>query len=258
MPNCDRNGSYLFTSESVSMGHPDKVADQVSDALLDSLIEHDPQVRFAVETLVTTNLVVVAGEVTTHNDAASEALSRTEQTVRETVRRIGYDDPDIQFDYKTCDVISRIHPQSADISQGVTVGQGLHSEQGAGDQGLMFGFACDETATSMPLPIHLAHRLVERLANVREAGGIEWLRPDAKSQVTVSYDSGKPVGLHTIVISTQHTEAVIDPKTNQLSDAAQQRIRTDVIEPVIQQQCPEFRSDDIIIHINPTDRKSVV
>ncbi len=237
------------------MGHPDKVADQVSDAILDSLIVHDPQVRAAVETLVTTGLVVVAGEVTVHTQGAREALERVEETVRETIRRIGYDDPASGFDYRSCGVLRTLHAQSPDISQGVTEGQGLHKEQGAGDQGLMFGFACDETDSLMPLPIQLAHRLVERLAELRENREILWLRPDAKSQVTIAYDNGAPVGVHTVVVSTQHTEEVIDSKNGQLmSRKAQQEIIQRVIRPVIEAECPQLWSDEIIMHINPTGR----
>lgn len=249
--NCSQ---HLFTSESVSMGHPDKVADQVSDAILDSLLQHDPNARTAIETLVTTGLVVIAGEVTVHNAAAAAALGQAEDTVRETLRRIGYDDPEIGFDYQSCAVLRTLHPQSNDISMGVTEGEGLHAEQGAGDQGLMFGFACDETKALMPLPIHLSHRLVERLAEVRESGEIDWLRPDSKSQVTVAYHDGAPSALHTIVLSTQHTEAVIDKKTDRMSDAGQEEIRQKVIKPVVQRECPQFWSDDIIFHINPTGR----
>lgn len=246
--------AYLFTSESVSMGHPDKVADQISDALLDSLIAHDPMARTAIETLVTTGLVVVAGEVTVHNQLASEALARAEDTVRDTIRRIGYDDPKTGFDYRSCAVMRTLHSQSADISQGVTEGKGLHSEQGAGDQGLMFGFACNETKTLMPLPIQLSHRLVERMAQVRAEGKIDWLRPDSKSQVTVRYQCGQPVGLDTVVISTQHTEDVIDPKTDALSDSAKALIEKEIIKPVLESECPQFGSDKPTIHINPTGR----
>ena len=254
MPQNDQWASYLFTSESVSMGHPDKVADQISDALLDSLIEQDPNVRVAIETLVTTNLAVVAGEVTTHTKAAAEALTRAEQTVRDAIQSIGYDDPTTGFDYQSCEVVSRIHPQSPDISRGVTVGEGSRTEQGAGDQGMMFGFACDETESLMPLPIQLAHRLVERLAQVRQAGQLAWLRPDAKSQVTVNYESGVPVGLHTVVISTQHTEAILDPKTDAMSPDAKKQIIAHVIKPVIEQECPRLWSNDVIVHLNPTGK----
>lgn len=248
-------GSTLFTSESVSMGHPDKVADQISDALLDSMLVHDPKARSAIETLVTTGLAVVAGEVTVHNSEAREALGRAEETVRETIRKIGYDDAAGGFDYRSCAVLRTFHSQSEDISQGVTEGQGLHAEQGAGDQGLMFGFACDETESLMPLPIQLAHRLVEHLATLREQGTISWLRPDAKSQVTVRYVDGRPAGLHTIVLSTQHTEEALDSKNLRLmSKASQQRIVDEVIRPVVQKECPQFWSNDIIFHINPTGR----
>jgi len=228
------------------------VADQIADALLDSLLEHDPDARSAIETLVTTGLVVVAGEVTVHNEEAMKALGRTEDTVRETIRRIGYTDPTMGFDYRSCAVVRTIHPQSTDISRGVTATES--HEQGAGDQGLMFGFACNETKALMPLPIHLAHRLVEQLAKLREAGRIAWLRPDAKSQVTVAYEGGKPAGLHTIVLSTQHTEEAVDRKTDEISDDARRRIRDEVIRPVVQRECPQLWSDDIILHINPTGR----
>ena len=246
--------SHLFTSESVSMGHPDKVSDQISDALLDSLLEHDPNARAAIETLVTTGLVVVAGEVTVHTPGARDALGRTEETVRDTIRKIGYTDATTGFDFRSCAVLRTLHAQSVDISQGVTSGQGLHTEQGAGDQGLMFGFACDETQALMPLPIQLAHRLVEELAEARESGRIGWLRPDSKSQVTVRYENGAPAALHTIVISTQHTEEALDPKTGQTSADAERCILEQVIRPVIERECPEFASDDMIVHINPTGR----
>jgi len=236
------------------MGHPDKVADQISDAVLDSLIRHDPNVRTALETLVATGMVVLAGEVTVHNTSAMEALASAEDTVRDTIREIGYIHSETGFDYRSCAVLRAIHPQSPDISQGVTEGQGLHKEQGAGDQGLMFGFACDETPELMPLPIHLAHRLVERLAELRMTGDVSWLRPDAKSQVTVKYTDGVPVGLHTIVVSTQHTEEMVDRKTGHTSEMAKESIIQNVIKPVIQRQCPEFWSEDIVIHINPTGR----
>ncbi len=254
MPRSDPASAHLFTSESVSMGHPDKVADQLADALLDSLIAPDPQVRAAIETLVTTGLVVVAGEVTVHNEAATDALSRAEDTVRETIHKIGYDDSATGFDHRSCAVLRTLHAQSPDISRGVTKGEGLHHEQGAGDQGLMFGFACNETKSFMPLPIQLAHRLVERLAELRESGGIAWLRPDAKSQVTVKYEGAVPVGLHTIVISTQHAEEAFDTQTNQVSETAQGQIREEVIRHVIERECPQFQSKDITTHVNPTGR----
>ncbi|MCH7591746.1 MAG: methionine adenosyltransferase [Planctomycetes bacterium] len=245
---------HLFTSESVSMGHPDKVADQISDALLDSLLEHDPDARAAIETLVTTGLVVVAGEVTVHTQGACDALGRAEETVRDTIRKIGYTDAAMGFDFRSCAVLRALHAQSADISQGVTSGQGLHAEQGAGDQGLMFGFACNETKSLMPLPIQLAHRLVEELAEARDSGSIGWLRPDSKSQVTVRYENGAPAALHTIVISTQHTEEALDPKTGQTSAEAQRCVLEEIVRPVIDRECPQFASNDIIVHINPTGR----
>jgi S-adenosylmethionine synthetase len=245
----------LFTSESVSMGHPDKVADQISDAILDSLVRHDPDARTAVETLVTTGLVVVAGEVTVHNQAAYKALCNLEDTVRDTIRRIGYDDPASGFDYRSCAVLRTIHDQSPDISQGVTEGQGLHAQQGAGDQGLMFGFACNETKVLMPLPIHLSHRLVERLAHLRESGALDWLRPDAKSQVTVVYEANTPVAIQTIVLSTQHTKAVGDPKNDwNMTNEARARICQEVIKPVLIAECPHLWNDNIEFTINPENK----
>lgn len=245
---------HLFTSESVSMGHPDKVADQISDAILDSLLEHDPRARTAIETLVTTGLAVVAGEVTVHNDAAEKALGRAEEVIRRTIQEIGYDDASGGFDYRSCAVIRVLHSQSVDISQGVTKGKGLHAEQGAGDQGMMFGFACDETKTLMPLPIHLSHRLMEKLAQLRQSGQLPWLRPDSKSQVTVRYEDGQPKAIDTIVLSTQHTEEVVDRATHNLSEAATRQIIDQAIEPVVQAECPGLWSDDIRFHVNPTGR----
>ncbi len=248
-----QNRDFLFTSESVSMGHPDKVADQISDAVLDSLIEHDPDARCALETLVTTGLVVIAGEVTVHNKAAELALGRMEETARETIRRIGYTGMAVGFNADSCAVLRAVHAQSADISQGVTEGEGLHAEQGAGDQGMMFGFACDETRTLMPLPIHLAHRIVERLAEVRQKQVITWLRPDAKTQVSVRYAGGRPVGIDTVVVSTQHTEEVVDATGRMTSEASETIIR-EVIKPVIERECRKLYSSRITYHINPTGR----
>jgi S-adenosylmethionine synthetase len=245
---------HLFTSESVSQGHPDKVCDQISDAVLDSLLRHDPDARVACETLVTTGLVVIAGEVTVHNQAAEKALCEVEAVARETIREIGYDDPATGFDFRSCGVVRALHGQSADISQGVTEGQGLHKEQGAGDQGLMFGFACDETKVLMPLPIHLSHRLVERATQARESGEITWLRPDSKSQVTVRYEGRRPVGIDAIVLSTQHTEAALDPVTDNMSDAARREIIDKIIRPVVQAERPDLWSESIKFHINPTGR----
>ncbi|MGB9624876.1 MAG: methionine adenosyltransferase [Phycisphaerae bacterium] len=249
-----RRSRHLFTSESVSMGHPDKVADQISDAILDSLIAADPQARVAAETLVTTGLIVLAGEVTVHNREAEKALACVEETARDTVREIGYTDPAIGFDYRSCAVVRTIHSQSEDISQGVTAGKGLHKEQGAGDQGLMFGFACNETKSLMPLPIQLAHRLVERLADARQSGEIKWIRPDGKSQVTVEYEDGVPARLDTVVLSTQHTEDVVDPRTHNMSDKARNVLIEKVIRPVVMKECPRLWSQRISFYINPTGR----
>jgi len=234
------NGIHLFTSESVSMGHPDKVSDQVSDAILDSLIKADPHVRCACETLCTTGLVVIAGEVTVHNNKAIQALERTEETVRQTLRDIGYTDPAMRFDADSCAVIRTLHGQSDDIAMGV-------DQQGAGDQGLMFGFACRETPVLMPLPIHLSHRLVERHAMVREKNIIKGLRPDAKSQVTIEYDGNKPKRVHTVVISTQHTPAW-NGKAKQA--ALKQQVIKHIIEPCMPKRL--YNKNQVIVHVNPT------
>lgn len=241
------NTVHLFTSESVSMGHPDKVADQISDAILDSLIAADPMVRCACETLCTTGLVVVAGEVTVHNARAIKALDNVENTVRATLRRIGYTDPEMKFDAESCAVIRTLHGQSDDIARGVDPGKGLHKEQGAGDQGLMFGFACRETRELMPLPIHLSHRLVERQAIVREKGIIKGLRPDAKSQVTVEYAGNQPKRIHTVVLSTQHAR-------DWNGRARQQELKKQLIKHVIDPCMPRKLYDrkNVIIHVNPT------
>jgi S-adenosylmethionine synthetase len=242
------NNHYLFTSESVSMGHPDKVSDQVSDAILDSLLAADPVARVACETLCTTGLVVVAGEVTVHNDKGIRALDQVEQTVRDTIREIGYtNDVGMKFDADSCAVLRALHGQSADISMGVS-GTGLHKEAGAGDQGLMFGFACRETANLMPLPIDLAHRLMERHAKVRQKQVIKGLRPDAKSQVTVEYDQDdRPVRIDTVVLSTQHA-----PEWNGRKKQAE--LKQQVIKHIIQPVMPKrmFDANHVTIHVNPT------
>ncbi len=220
------------------MGHPDKVSDQVSDAILDACLAGDPNSRVACETLVTTNLCVVAGEITTHSEVDYEAVARR------TLKRIGYTDADYGIDCDACEVRVAVHTQSADISQGVTEGAGLHEEQGAGDQGLMFGYACDETPELMPFPIYYSHRLVEKLAELRQDGTLPWLRPDSKSQVTVEYDGYRPTRVHTVVISTQHAPDV-DHRT--ICD----EIKSKVIEAIIP---AEYLDAETIYHINPTGR----
>ncbi len=233
-------GAFLFTSESVSMGHPDKVSDQISDAILDSLLAVDPRARVACETLCTTGLVVVAGEVTVHNHEAIEALGKVEDTVRETIKKIGYTDPKAKFDHENCAVIRTIHGQSEDIAMGV-------NREGAGDQGLMFGFACKETKSLMPLPIDLSHKLVERQAVVREKNIIKGLRPDAKSQVTVEYVNGKPARIDTVVLSTQHTLDWNGPKKQKALKAL---VIKHIIAPVMPAKLFDLKKTKI--HVNPT------
>jgi S-adenosylmethionine synthetase len=229
---------FLFTSESVSEGHPDKMCDQISDAILDALLSEDPESRVACETLAKTGMVVVAGEITT------KARIEYSEVVRRVVRRIGYTSSEMGFDASTCAVLTAIERQSPDISQGVTPGQGLHEEQGAGDQGLMFGYACDETPELMPLPICLAHRLVEYLAEVRRSGRYPFLRPDAKSQVTVEYRGGRPVRVQAVVISTQHGEDVTHRSLSEM-----------VIEEVVKKVVPaEYLDARTVFHVNPTGR----
>ncbi|MEZ4218544.1 MAG: methionine adenosyltransferase [Myxococcota bacterium] len=229
----------FFTSESVSMGHPDKLCDQVSDAVLDAILAQDARARVACETATTTGLVMILGEVTTTAQVDYAAL------IRGVVADIGYTSSDMGFDAATCAVQIALGKQSPDISQGVTEGEGLHKEQGAGDQGMMFGFACDETPELMPAPIRYAHRLIEELRGQLESGEIEYLRPDAKSQVTVQYDADdRPVRIDTVVISTQHAP-----------DVSWDQIRKDVIAKVIRPTLPgALVDDDTIIHVNPTGR----
>ncbi len=242
----NRKGNYVFTSESVTEGHPDKMADQISDAVLDAIIAEDPKCRVAVETLLKTGIVVVAGEITT------ETYVEIPDLVREVVKNIGYTRAKFGFDYETCGVITSIGKQSSNISQGVNKsiearkGDGYEDEIdqiGAGDQGMMFGFACNETPEYMPLPIMLAHKLAHRLAEVRKAGQLPYLRPDGKTQVTVAYEDGKPVSVETVVVSCQHApnidiESQIDPD-----------IREFVIKPIIPD---EYLSDKMKLFVNPT------
>ncbi|HEX2829971.1 MAG TPA: methionine adenosyltransferase [Burkholderiales bacterium] len=229
---------FLFTSESVSEGHPDKVADAISDAVLDAVLAQDKHGRVAAETLVATGLVVMAGQITTNANVNYSDLAR------DVIKRIGYDDSSIGFDYRSCAVLTAFDKQSADIKQGVDEGSGLDLEQGAGDQGLMYGFACDETPTLMPLPIHLAHRLMERQAELRRDGRLPWLRPDAKSQVSVRYVDGKPHHIDTVVISTQHRE-----------DISQEPLTEGVIEEIVKPVLPkELVTKETKYLINPTGR----
>ncbi|HSZ54746.1 MAG TPA: methionine adenosyltransferase [Tepidisphaeraceae bacterium] len=245
MPPEFRRSAHLFTSESVTMGHPDKVADQISDAVLDALLAQDPKSRVAVETLVTTGQVVLAGEVTTNAyvDAADIA--------RKTIAEIGYVHPDVGFDAHSCGVLTAIHSQSPDIARGVDHAEDDDREQGAGDQGLMFGYATKETDDLMPLPIHLAHRIVEQLARCRQTNKLPWLRPDGKSQVTIEYEGEKPVRVHTVVVSTQHDESVVDRKKDTVSDKAKKQIIEQVIKPVVPKK---LWNSDIVFHINPTGK----
>ena len=229
---------YLFTSESVSEGHPDKVADQISDAVLDAILAQDKFARVAAETLVNTGLVVMAGEITT------TAVVDFQQIARETIKRIGYDDTEYGIDYKGCAVLVAYDKQSPDISQGVTEGKGLDLEQGAGDQGLMFGYACNETQQLMPMPIYLAHRLVERQSELRRDGRLPWLRPDAKSQVTIRYVDDKPHSIDTVVLSTQHAPEI---EHKQIEEA--------VIESIIKPVLPkEMIRGNVRYLVNPTGR----
>ncbi len=233
------NGRYLFTSESVSMGHPDKVSDQISDAVLDSLLSVDPKARVACETLCTTGLVLVAGEVTVHNEQATKALNDVEDTARQVIREIGYTEPEMRFDADSCAVLRTLHSQSEDIAMGV-------DKEGAGDQGMMFGFACRETPQLMPLPIQLAHALMDQHVKVRRNNRLKGLRPDAKSQVTVEYDGLKPVRVHTVVLSTQH-HSMWNGKKKQAE--LKKEVTKKIIEPVMPKRLWDGKA---IIHVNPT------
>jgi len=229
---------FLFTSESVSEGHPDKMCDQISDGVLDALLKEDPESRVACETLTKTGMIVVAGEITTR------AQINYADVAREVTRTIGYTSSELGFDADTCAVLTAIGQQSPDISQGVTEGEGLHKEQGAGDQGMMFGFACDETKEYMPFPIYTAHRLVEELTRARKSGQLPFLRPDGKSQVTVHYRDGKPVRADTVLISAQHHP-----------EATYSTIKEAVIEEVIKRVVPpEFLDSKTVFLVNPTGR----
>ncbi len=230
--------TYLFTSESVTMGHPDKVADGISDAILDAMLAQDPKSRVACETMVTTGVAIIAGEITT------KAIVDIPSVVRDTIKKIGYTDPAIGFDYKNCAVMVNLDKQSPDISQGVTEGAGLHKEQGAGDQGLMFGFACKETSVLMPMPIHLAHSVTTRLEKMRQNKKLPWLRPDGKSQVTIEYHNKKPKRIHTVVVATQHDPSIKYSK-----------LRKEIIEKVILPVLPKKLVDkNTIYHVNPTGK----
>jgi S-adenosylmethionine synthetase len=236
-PNCDMS-NWLFTSESVTTGHPDKVADRISDAVLDAMLAQDPQSRVACETLVKCDMAVVAGEIT------SKAVVNVPEVVRSTIKEIGYDDPALGFHYDNCAVLVSISRQSPDISQGVTEGEGLHKEMGAGDQGLMFGYACRETPELMPMPIQLAHTLTTRLEKMRNNRKLPWLRPDGKSQVTVEYENGKPRRIHTVLVSTQHAP-----------DIKHRDLRNEVIEQIILPVMPKRLVDKgTKFHVNPTGR----
>ncbi|MDT3670461.1 MAG: methionine adenosyltransferase [Aromatoleum sp.] len=229
---------YLFTSESVSEGHPDKVADQVSDGVLDAILTDDPHARVACETLVSTGLVVISGEITT------SAHPNYKEIAQDVIRRIGYDNSEIGFDYKSCAILTAINRQSSDIAQGVNEGEGIDLDQGAGDQGLMFGYACNETPALMPLPVYYAHRIMQRQAELRKDGRLNWLRPDAKSQLTVKYVDGKPVAIDAVVVSTQHSPEVSHAQITEL-------VVEEIIKPVLPK---ELIQGEVRYLINPTGR----
>ncbi|HIM31587.1 MAG TPA: methionine adenosyltransferase [Planctomycetes bacterium] len=231
-------GKYLFTSESVSMGHPDKLADNISDGILDALFAQDPHSRVACETMVTTGMAIIAGEITTN------AVIDYQQVVRDVIRDVGYTDDEMGISAATCAVLVSLDRQSPDIAQGVNEDEGAGKEVGAGDQGLMFGFACRDTVELMPLPIALSHRIINRLTDARRNGEVSWLRPDSKSQVTVEYDGNQPIRIDTVVVSTQHHP-----------DVSNEEIRSFIIEEIIQPLLPsELVTDEITFHINPTGR----
>ena len=230
--------SFLFTSESVTEGHPDKVCDQISDAFLDEYLRQDPDSRVAIETMATTGFVAVAGEVTSKAKFDKKAQ---EELVRKVIREIGYDKPELEFDANTCEIMLRLHAQSPDISQGITATD--DKDQGAGDQGLMFGYATNETEELMPMPIVLAHKLTKMLAEVRKSNELSWVRPDGKSQVSVEYENGKPKKIETIVISTQHAPNVSNDE-----------ITKAIIEKVVKPVCGDLWNNEINVHINPTGK----
>lgn len=230
--------NYLFTSESVSEGHPDKVADQISDAILDAILEQDAQARVACETMVTTGMALIAGEITT------SAYVDMPDVVRNTIKEIGYNSSDMGFDWQSCAVMTSIDKQSPDIAQGVDEGAGVDLDQGAGDQGLMFGYASNETEVLMPMPITLAHRIVKRQADVRKAGILDWLRPDAKSQVTVQYENNVPTRIDTVVLSTQHNEDIS-------YDALKEAVMEEIIKPTLPAGMVDANTK---YFINPTGR----
>lgn len=230
--------SYLFTSESVSEGHPDKVADQISDAILDAILMQDTYARVACETLVTTGMALIAGEITT------SAWVDMPEVVRQTIREIGYNSSEMGFDWQSCAVMTSIDKQSPDIAQGVDEGSGLDLDQGAGDQGLMFGYASNETSVLMPMPIHLAHKLTKRQSEVRKSGSLPWLRPDAKSQVTIEYVNKIPRRIEAVVLSTQHNESI-----------TYEKLKEAVLEEIIRPVLPaEMIDSDTKFFINPTGR----
>jgi len=230
--------NYIFTSESVSEGHPDKICDRISDSIVDAAITQDPESRVACETLCTTGLIVISGEITT------KAYINFSEVARQACRDIGYTDPDIGFHADNCGILTSIHPQSADISQGVSEGEGLFTEQGAGDQGMMFGFACDDTPELMPMPIQIAHQLMFKLAELRKSGELPYVKPDSKSQVTIEYVDCKPKRVNTVVISTQHS-----------ADVTLETVRRDMEKMVIREIIPsEYIDEKTRIFVNPTGR----